>query len=49
MGYTEGLAKVIDGQIEYLDSGPPSTTDCQTFLLLPGAAHTARPNPSWNI
>jgi len=47
MGYTEGLIEVLDGQIEYLDSGPPSTPDYQTFLLIPGAAHTAR-NPRWN-
>jgi hypothetical protein len=49
MGYTEGLAEVIDWQIEYLDTGPPSTPNYQTLLLLPGAAHTARPNPRWNI
>ena len=37
MRYTEGLADVVDGQIEYLDSGAPSTQDYQTFLLIPGA------------
>lgn len=48
MGFTEGLADVVDGQIEYLDSGAPSTPDYQTFLLIPGAGHTARftPQPS---
>ena len=45
MEYTEGLADVVDGQIEYLDSGAPSTPDYQTFLLVPGAGHTARFRP----
>jgi len=49
MGYKEGLVDVTNGQIEYLDSGEPSTVDYQTFLLVPGAGHTARAASSESI
>jgi hypothetical protein len=41
MGYSHGHCKIGDTQIEYLDTGVPSTESYRTFLLVPGAAHTA--------
>src|SRR5271170_2237949 len=43
MVFTEHLADVGNGQIEYLDTGASTNQEnYNTFLFIPGAGHTAR-------
>ena len=43
MVFTEHLADVGNGHIEYLDTGAPTNQEnYNTFLFIPGAGHTAR-------